>query len=371
MSCTNEKALEVISTLDVGGIEMMMVRLLENGLKSDLCVCIPNYGKLESRAAKTGCRIFHLPRRSESMMRHHSELFHIIHDNGYSVVHIHTQNAFLALLQVWTAKLAGAECVIVHSHNTSDWRENQNTNGMKWKKLLYRSADIRMACGKDAAVWLFGTDKDVYIVPLPVNTEELECTEEEMLAIRMRMKIRPEQKVLLHAGSFRDAKNQVFLLDVMEKIIKKDPDCILLFAGDGSLRKSIQDEVVKRNLGENICFLGNVADMSRYYKAADVFLLPSLYEGFPTVLLEAQTAGLPCIVSDAVDPHIDETGMITFLSINKESSADRWAEQCLVSLPVRDEVRRKCWMYMNEKYGAKEIAAGMNHVYSCACRQNG
>lgn len=109
----------------------------------------------------------------------------------------------------------------------------------------------------------------------------------------------------------------------MENINKKIPNSILLLVGDGDLRSAVEEKVRNLGLSENIKFLGVREDISNLMNAMDLFLFPSLFEGLPVVLIEAQAAGLNCIVSDSITKESDVTGRLEFISL--QNSPDYWA----------------------------------------------
>ena len=114
------KILQLMGTLDRGGVESMIANLIRHGLKTDICLEIPDKGMMEDELETYGCHIYHLTRRSTSMKKHHKELADIA--KNYDIIHVHAQNAFLALIEVKVLKKTGVKKVIVHSHNTRDWR---------------------------------------------------------------------------------------------------------------------------------------------------------------------------------------------------------------------------------------------------------
>ena len=309
------KILAVCGTYDRGGIEMMLLNLARHGLAMDLCAVIPDEGTLEDAFHAAGCRTFKLTRRSDNIVKHHRELYRIIKDGKYDVVWLNSQNAFYMRLHMAVARAAGAKVIAVHSHNTKDWRgERDNRLSRLNGHYLYKHADIRLACGTDAAKWLFGTDKGVTVIPLPVDTETLKVTDAKRKEARKKLKISDGTTVFLQAGRFDPVKNQRFTTDIFRWIHDADPDSLLIFAGDGQTRRDVEKDVYEtESIADAVYFPGVVEDMSTLYAASDVLLMPSLYEGFPTVLLEAQAAGLRCIASDAVDRDVNITGAVRFL----------------------------------------------------------
>ena len=364
----NSKPLCVLGTFDVGGAEMFVLNLLRAGEKLDAACVIPDRGAFEDEMNGLGCMTYHMTRRSVSLIRHHLDLWHIIHDNRYKTVYFHTQNAFFTSLHIITARLAGADKIIVHSHNTKDWRKGKaailHDHFRKW---LYRHSDIRIACGKDAAGWLFGTDKDVYILPLPVDCDAFHYSDIRRASVRKEMGIPMGTEVYLHVGRFDIVKNHNGLLEIFQKICEMNSETgrrsLLILAGGGVLFNEMKKKAAKLGINDNVLFLGITDRVSDLAVAADKFILPSFYEGFPTVLLEAQAAGLPCFVSDTIDRDIDVTGgNVHFISLDK--APGEWAEEIL-SVPSNTNLQKsKISGEIREKYDIFAVKEMLHEILS-------
>ena len=174
----------------------MILNLLRIGFKTDICLEIPDKGALEDEAASYGCTIHHLTRRSASMIKHHKELCQI--EKKYDIVHIHTQNSFLALIEVLVLRYAGIKKIIVHSHNTKDWRKMSILQSLCGPVLCKLS--IPAACSSEAGKWMFKT-RNVHLIPLPVDTKRFTFDQKKRNFERNRMRL--HDVVLFHAGNFR------------------------------------------------------------------------------------------------------------------------------------------------------------------------
>ncbi len=124
-------------------------------------------------------------------------------------------------------------------------------------------------------------------------------------------------------GRFAYQKNHLFLLTVFEQILKVIPETVLILVGKGELKKEIEEQIKIRSLQEKVKIFESVADISEILQAMDIFALPSLFEGFPAVLVEAQTTGLPCVISDKVT----REAQITSLAHYKPLDIDEWISQ--------------------------------------------
>ena len=319
------KILQLMGTLDRGGVESMIANLIRHGLKTDICLEIPDKGMMEDELETYGCHIYHLTRRSTSMKKHHKELADIA--KNYDIIHVHAQNAFLALIEVKVLKKTGVKKVIVHSHNTRDWRSGILGNFLhKAARPFLKDSCIRAACSTEAGEWMFGTD-DIHLIPLPIDTEKFRFDPEK------RNQIRDEfdddgKKILLHVGNFRKAKNHIFLIHLIDALEKRYPGKYVLYlVGSGPLYHEIKKEALKLP----VQFLGSIDNVPDIMSSADMFLLPSFNEGLPTVALEAQASGLPCLLSDHITKECEITDLIRFEEITDMSGLENiypWIHDC-------------------------------------------
>ena len=137
-----------------------------------------------------------------------------------------------------------------------------------------------------------------------------------------------EQLVIGHVGRFNPQKNHPFLLEIFSALLKKEPSAVLLLVGGGEDLPKIQAKAQTLGIAENIRFLGVRSDVADLMQAMDVFVFPSLYEGLPVTMVEAQASGLPCLISDKVPEEcIITEGLVDVMPLS--ASADAWAEKVL------------------------------------------
>lgn len=142
--------------------------------------------------------------------------------------------------------------------------------------------------------------------------------------MRKQLNIPADATVVAHVARMCKEKNQAFLLTVFAGVLKKLPDAVLLFVGDGEYREQLEARVRELGIEENVIFTGHRSDVADYLQAADVFVLPSIAEGLGLCAIEAQATGVPCVVSDVVPREIDISGTTEFVSL--DDSAEKWAD---------------------------------------------
>ena len=160
--------------------------------------------------------------------------------------------------------------------------------------------------------------------------------------IRKKHKLDNNTKVIGHVGRFVPAKNHDFILDIFRVLCKKMNDCVLLLVGDGELFSHINERVQTEGLSDKVILTGNTVDANKYYSAFDVLLFPSIFEGLPFTLVEAQAAGLKCVVSNNVTRSVNVTNSLDYLDVN--SSVNEWAKKvksCLETPRLRSELAEK------------------------------
>jgi glycosyltransferase EpsF len=137
--------------------------------------------------------------------------------------------------------------------------------------------------------------------------------------VREEFNIPVGAKVIGHIGRFSESKNHIFMLKVFKEVLKSDSKFMLVLVGDGPLQDSIELEAKSLGIYEKIRFLGVRKDIPRIIRMFDVFLFPSLFEGFGIVALEAQCAGIPCVVANTITKNVDMgLGIISFISLDEK-----------------------------------------------------
>ena len=256
----------------------------------------------------------------------------ILQEEGpFDIIHAHPYTlSGLILLQAQRAKIPVR---IVHSH--TDRRKVSRDKGvhrrvytMLMKALLHKTATYGLAASKDAALSLFGQNwqKDwrwnVMYCGIDLTPFHKALNKQEM---RENLGISSESRVIGHVGSFHFEKNHEFILMLFRKLAQQDLKTHLLLVGDGPLREGLVDKIEIYGLSGRVTLTGTRQDIPNLLSVMDVFVFPSLFEGLGLSVIEAQAAGLPCLVSDAVP---DEAQIIKsavqFLPL--ENSQDIWLQ---------------------------------------------
>lgn len=249
---------------------------------------------------------------------------------GYDVVHIHATGA-TAVSYVAIAWAAGVKTRVVHSHGTqleSSAGSLSRLLHQALRPMLTRLATHHVACSTAAGEWLFGrrfATRGV-VIENGVDLESYRWDSAKRTATRMALGL-TSQLVFVHVGRFAEVKNHAFLLRIWGEIAHSQPDAVLLLVGDGPLRDAMVHEATTLGIRDSVRFLGLRDDVPDLLAASDALILPSLHEGLPFVVVEAQAAGLPALVSDRVPKDVAVTDLVRFRGLTELEA--RWASDAI------------------------------------------
>lgn len=310
---------------------------------------------------KYGGKVIILHRNIKHIARYVKKLSDVIKIGNYEIVHVHGNSHTIAL-DLFAAKIAKCKNRIAHSHSTT-------CSSILMHKVLSPFFNFccthRLACGIDAGRWMFGK-KNFEVINNGVDTSKYifdRCNREE---IRNLYKL--ENKVVIgHVGGFYETKNQSFLIDVLNHM-DKEMSCLML-VGDGPLKNKVHNKAVTLGLENNVIFIGETDYVEKYLSAMDCIVMPSLFEGLPLALIEQQTNGLCCIVSDNITEEVNITGNVSFVSLSAPISA--WIDkiECTVRKEIVDNSCRQTKSIMAVKcvkkkgYDIYEEAKKLKSIY--------
>lgn len=247
------------------------------------------------------------------------------HAKDYDIVHVHIPNAAFIVLRY--AKKYGIKVRILHSHNA------RGADGAVKKIRNYllnqwgiRYANQYFACSVKAGNYLFGEKRGGQLVVLSnaIRLERYAFDEKKRKIIRDSLGVKEHELLLGHIGRFAEQKNHEGLLKIFAETRRQGMDTKLVMLGDGELQEKTGQLAEELGIKDQVLFAGVVANVPDYLSAMDIFLLPSLYEGLPVVCVEAQAAGLPCLISDQVTREIALTDQVWFLA---NGNLDSWCDR--------------------------------------------
>ena len=334
------RVLQVVTTMNRGGLETMLMNYYRHidreRVQFDFLEHRKEHSAYDDEIESLGGKIYRLPRLVPWSKSYLSALNQFFDEHpGYKIVHVHQDCLSSVILKA--AAQHDIPVRIAHSHNA-----NQNKNLKYPIKLWYRHsipqyATNLFACGKDAGDWMFN-GAPYQIVNNAIDAVAYAYDPAKRIEMRQKLGLRDEL-VVGHVGRFNPQKNHLFLLDIFAVLLKKEPNAALLLVGGGEDMPKIQAKAQTLGIEEHVHFLGIRSDVADLMQAMDVFVLPSLYEGLPVTMVEAQTAGLPCIISDKVPPECILTeGLVDVMPLSASPGA--WAGKILAKRAIPRTDRR-------------------------------
>lgn len=345
---TPHRLLCIVSNMDAGGAEtflMKMYRQLDrNRYQMDFVVSGDTRGYYEDEIGRLGGRVYRITRKTEDFFAYRCELAAAVRDDGCPVVLRIGSDAFSAI-DLWIAKRAGARRLALRSSNASDGKAGL---GMLLQRALRRPltsvADVKIAPSDLAAEYTFGPmamrKGEVHYLRNALDLDSYAFSAEKRSAIRAELGIDADALVVGHVGRFAQQKNHGFLIEAFAKLLKARPDAKLVLVGKGELESEVREKSDALGVLSSIVFTGVRSDVPALLSGFDVLALPSFYEGMPNVVIEAQAAGLACVVSDTVTRQANVTGLVEFLPLD---DVETWAE-ALVSATAANRLDTKVAM---------------------------
>ena len=337
-----KKLLCILSGMNAGGAETFLMKIYRQLDKTkyqmDFCINAPGKCFYEDEILSLGGKIYRISSKSASLKYFKKQLYNVVRLNDYNYVLRISSNA-AGFLDLKIAHKAGAEICAVRSSNSSDGGSFKSKIAHRIGRALYgKYVNVKIAPSDLAAVYTFGKkayeDGSVNILHNAVDINKYSYNTEMRSRIRSDFHISDDATVIGHIGRFMAQKNHGFLLDIFAEYIKFNKKSVLTLVGSGELESEIKEKASALGISDKIIFTGVRSDVPALLSAMDVFVFPSLYEGMPNTVIEAQATGLPCVISDTITREADITGLVNYLPLG---DAGKWAE-CIEKLPRENRV---------------------------------
>lgn len=333
------RVLHVIDNLGQGGVQRYLFGYLSHMDRKkvifDFVVQTENVGSLEEEVCSLGSKVYHLPSSINEREAFRKRFDSIIHEGGYTIVEAHQNHRCLYPLLL--AKRAGVPVRIAHSHSSYPASSIiKAAYRFYFKTRIPWVATELWGCSDCANRWLYGNRslKKAVIVPNAIDAKRFLFNEENRHAVRSEYKI--EGPCVGHVGAGGAAKNYPFILDLFKEIAERDASARLLLVGcsASSQNGALGDEAAKRGVIDKVIFTGPVSDPEKYLSAMDAFVLPSLFEGFPIALLEAQANGLnPITAAGVVTAEVNVSGRVRYIP-NGTINIHEWVDAVMAQVRV-------------------------------------
>lgn len=324
------------TVMDRGGAETMIMNYMRNidreVIQFDFLTNRDYRAAYEDEIERLGGRVYHMcPMYPKYFKQYKGEVREFLKKHPeYKIIHSNLEErSYFALRE---AKKLGVPVRISHSHNRPIGFNVKLIVRYYFRFMLKYYNTHMFSCGVEAGDWLYGKknrDK-VIIMNNAIDAKQYTYNEEKARQIKKALGV-TDKLVIGHVGRFFPQKNHTFLIDIFDAIHKKNSDTVLLLAGGGELKDELKNQIRQKvtdlGLEDSVKFLGVREDINEVMQAFDLFLLPSLFEGLPVTMIEAQASGLPCVISDKVPIQCDITGNVKVVKL--EDSLETWADEVL------------------------------------------
>ncbi len=351
------RILNIVPNMRAAGIETFIMNVYRNidreKFQFDFLVHNKNEEFFDNEIEKLGGKIYRLSFKDDKNIFKYIKDLNIFFKKHkeYKIVHGHMQSMMPLYLMI--AKKNGVKIRIAHSHNGSYEKTIKGFILHLFSRFSKFYSTDNIACSRIAGEYLFGK-RQFEVIYNGIEIEKFKFNNTIREKKRKELGISKNMLVLLNVGRFELQKNHNFLIDIFEKFNKIHTNSLLLLAGEGKLEKKIKEKVKEKNLNKKVKFLGVRNDINEIMQASDMFLLPSLYEGFPVVGVEAQYSGLKCMFSSKITNEIKILENSVFLDIN---NINKWVNE----LENYETLNRE--EEIDDKFNIKKIAKDIEKRY--------
>lgn len=328
------RVLHILGGLGAGGIETFLMSIYReidrSKIQFDFLVYPGPKYFYEEEVQCLGGRVFRLQQNRKHPLRTYRAIKQFLSEHRYQNVHCH-YGSLDNMMPLITAKACGIEKRIVHAHCTRFKVQNVRDFADITLHLLNRVTARRFAtdafaCSAEAAKW-FGFDgwEAWKYVPNGIDVTRFTFDGQKRSTARKSLGVSNADVLIGNTGRFSPQKNQLFLLDAFAMLHERIRNTKLVLIGSGPLEEQIRQKIESLELQSDVFILSNRRDTDSLYCAMDCFVFPSIYEGLGIALVEAETSGLPCVVSDAVPEEaiFSENAVVVPLS----DSPEQWAQR--------------------------------------------
>lgn len=318
------RILNLFTIMNRGGAETMVMnyyrKIDRSKIQFDFLVHREEKGVYEEEIERLGGRIYRMSplypqnfgvykKRIREFLKNHPE---------YRIIHSHMSE--LGYFVFKEAKRQHIPTIICHAHSAPKSKNLKMAVRFYFKHKMLPYITHMFTCGDEAGIWLYGRKNKKKFIQLnnAIDTEKYIYDKKTENIVREELGL-GEAFVVGHVGRFCAAKNHKQLIDIFEQIVKMRNNSKLVLVGEGTLQEEIEQRVKEKKLEDKVLFLGERSDVNRILQALDVFVFPSFYEGLSVAIIEAQTAGVQCFISDSIPDQCIITDSVKTFSLNENN----------------------------------------------------
>lgn len=366
------RVLNLFTIMNRGGAETMVMNYYRHmdrtKIQFDFLVHREEKGDYETEIQQLGGKIYRMiPIYPQNFSRYKKMIRSFFKEHKeYQIIHSHMSE--LGYFVFKEAKRQGIPVRICHAHNAPHGWDMKMIMREYFKRKMRPYMTHMFMCGIESGRWLFGKENEKLFIQMnnAIDTEKFYYRSFVDEQVRKELGIGRQQLVIGHVGRFHKQKNHKFLIKIFYEIQKVKSDTVLLLIGEGKLKKEIYEQARKLGVLNKVKFLGLRRDVERLMQCFNVFLFPSLFEGLPVTMVEAQAAGNLCFISDRVPKQSCITDNVRIMSLKQ--SEKKWADTIIKEVinfekkDMRQEIKDK-------KFDIQQSVSWMEEFYIHAAKK--
>ena len=362
------KVLQYSGAMNRGGAETILMNIFRNIDREKFEFHFVTHSKetsdYDQEIIALGGKVIYLNKPNyKDLKTFKKEFKQMINDYGpYDAIHSHVQ-LFNGLI-LHEAKKNNIKRRISHAHLNGDYSKSsiiRNIYVHYSKYLIRKNSTEFIACSKDAGKYLYN-NADFITMNNAIDVNLFNYDNKSKL-LHEEYNLDFDNKIITHIGTFKSAKNHEYIIEVFNELIKRDNKWRLFLVGDGELKDKIVNKTRLYNLGDYVYFLGKREDIPHILQSTDVFIMPSILEGLPVVLVEAQAAGVPCIISNNIPTSCDlGLGLVKVLDL--KDNLGYWCNEILKQNGNKIDFKTRKIAIKNSGYDLKKNIDLLENLYT-------
>lgn len=367
------RVLHVFSTLNRGGAETMIMNIYRNIDKEKIqfdFLCLTNgVFDYSEEIINLGGRVFILNSDfTERPVLNMVQIVRIIKQSGpFAAVHSHSLPSLILLLSY----LVGVKKRISHVHSTNTEKKTNLSRKIYMsisRILLWLNATNLVACSQDAGVYFYGkkfkNDKRCEVIPNAIDLSFYkDLNKDDAKMLKKELGIPMDSIAIGHIGSYRRVKNHDFLVNLASYLNKNKIKFSMVFVGQGELFDEVKNKVIFNGLEKNVLMLGVRSDIPSLLNMFDVLLLPSLFEGIPVTIIEAQAACTRSILSKNITEEVNICkGLVEYIGIDE--GYDKWMNSIISNTKIVEERTDIIKIISDRGYDVKKSVNNFYNLYA-------
>lgn len=329
------KVLQYTGAMNRGGAETLLMNIYRNinrdKFEFHFITHSKNKSDYDDEINKLGGKVIYIEKpRVKNLNRFSNQFRQIINDYGpYEAIHTHMQLFNGIILK--EAEKNGIKVRISHAHLNGDYCRKSLFREVYVnysKKLINKHCTHKLSCSNESGKYLYNSS-NFKLIKNAIDINQFKFDEKSNF-LKKQLNIENKNKLIVHIGTFKNAKNHDFIIDVFNELNEIYNNYNLILVGRGELEESIKQKVKLLGLEKKVYFLGTREDIPEILQSSDVFFMPSILEGLPVVLVEAQAAGVPCVISSNIPKECDMK-LNLIKSLDLQDSKEEWVKELINS----------------------------------------